>query len=140
MLEQSTTSSSQTSAAPRPQQQRPGSGATAEQAAQSLTESADQAVKSVALLYNAVDGALARQVQASPYTVLGAAAAVGFVVGGGLRSPIGQLLLRLSVRTFGPPLVNAAMQSVLQQATAGLDAGQPSAGYRAVDQYSQRGE
>jgi ElaB/YqjD/DUF883 family membrane-anchored ribosome-binding protein len=138
MLDQSTTTPSQTTTAPRPQQQQPRPEANLQ--SQSLTDSADQALKSVATLYNAVDGLLARQVQDSPYTTLAAAAAVGFMVGGGLRSPVGQLLLRLSVRTFGPPLVKVAMQSVLEQAGAGLDAGETSAGYRAVDPFSQRGE
>lgn len=121
MLDQTTSNASQGTAAAhkQPTPQRPA----AVQPQASLTESADQAVKSVATLYSAVDGVLARQVQDSPYTTLAAAAAVGFVLGGGMRSPIGQLLLRLSVRTFGPPLVNAALQSVIEKTSAGIGAG-----------------
>ncbi|MEY4580574.1 MAG: hypothetical protein RL701_5277 [Pseudomonadota bacterium] len=120
MLDQTTSTAAQgTTAAHKQPQQRPA----AVRPPASLTESADQAVKSVATLYSAVDGVLARQVQDSPYTTLAAAAAVGFVLGGGMRSPIGQLLLRLSVRTFGPPLVNAALQSVIEQTSAGIGAG-----------------
>jgi hypothetical protein len=59
--------------------------------------------------------------QGNPYVTLAAAAAVGFVVGGGMRSPIGQLLVRMSVRAFGPPLVNAALQNVLERATSRLE-------------------
>ncbi|MET0387010.1 MAG: hypothetical protein ABW321_13675 [Polyangiales bacterium] len=82
----------------------------------SVTESADQALQSVSLLYNTVDGVLQRQLQENPYLTLAAAAGVGFVLGGGLRSGVGQLLMRLSVRAFGPPLVNAALQGALERA------------------------
>jgi len=109
MLDQ-TSATSHPGSSPRPQ---PSQGAQP-----SLTESADQAVQSVATLYQAVDSALQRQVQDNPYRTLAAAAAVGFVLGGGLRSPIGQLIVRLSVRSFGPPLVNAALHSVLERATS----------------------
>jgi len=85
-------------------------------ASSSLTESADQAVQSLSALYTAVDGAVQRQVQSNPYATLGVAAGVGFVLGGGLASPMGQMLLRVSVRAFGPPLVNALLQNALERA------------------------
>lgn len=127
MLDQNATSTPQPGAAPRP---RPSPVA----ADPSLTDSADQAFRSVAALYNAVDGSLARRVQDNPYATLAAAAGVGFILGGGMRSPIGQLLLRLSVRTFGPPLVNAALHNVIERASQSVGTGY------ATPTTSQRGE
>lgn len=126
MLEQgsTTTTTPQSGSAPRPA--RTESQAQAQAPAQpqtehSLTQSAGQAVQSVGELYRAADSALQNQMQGNPYVTLAAAAAVGFVVGGGMRSPIGQLLVRMSVRAFGPPLVNAALQNVLERATSRLE-------------------
>jgi ElaB/YqjD/DUF883 family membrane-anchored ribosome-binding protein len=84
-----------------------------------LTNTADQAVQSVGALYTALDGALQRQVNDNPYLTLAAAAGVGFVIGGGMRTSFGQLLMRLSVRAFGPPLMNATLHGVLERATGG---------------------
>jgi ElaB/YqjD/DUF883 family membrane-anchored ribosome-binding protein len=89
----------------------------------SLTATAGQAVQSAAELYQAADSALQQQMETNPYVVLGAAAAVGFLLGGGMRSPIGQLMVRMSVRAFGPPLVNAALTNVLERATSGFNSG-----------------
>ena len=82
----------------------------------SLTQSADDALQAVGNLYNAVEGVVSEHVRANPYATLAAAAGVGFVLGGGMRSPMGQVLLRLSVRAFGPPLVTAAVNNAVERA------------------------
>jgi ElaB/YqjD/DUF883 family membrane-anchored ribosome-binding protein len=111
MLETSTHAATQ--AAPQPTPRRV---ATPDAEAASLTQTADHALQSLSALYTAVDGAVQEQVQSNPYATLGVAAGVGFVLGGGLASPMGQMLLRVSVRAFGPPLVNALLQNALERA------------------------
>lgn len=123
MLETST----HTAAQPAPQT-KPRTAAAAPEPA-SLTQTADHAVQSLGELYTAVDGALHKQVQANPYATLGVAAGVGFVLGGGLASPMGQMLLRVGVRAFGPPLVNALIQNALERAKLTPEA-EPSAAPR----------
>jgi hypothetical protein len=81
-----------------------------------LAESADQALRSVGSLYNAVDTIVSKQVRERPYVTLAAAAGVGFILGGGMRSPFGQVLIRVGVRAFGPPLVSAALHTALERA------------------------
>ncbi|HTU61683.1 MAG TPA: DUF883 C-terminal domain-containing protein [Polyangiales bacterium] len=81
-----------------------------------VTESADLAIQSVGTLYNALDTAVSKQVRENPYATLAAAAGVGFILGGGLRSPFGQLLVRVGVRAFGPPLVTAALHGAVERA------------------------
>jgi ElaB/YqjD/DUF883 family membrane-anchored ribosome-binding protein len=123
MLETTTHSAAQ----PAPQTNKPRTAATPEPV--SLTETADQAVQSLGTLYTAVDAALQKQVQANPYATLGVAAGVGFVLGGGLASPMGQMLLRVGVRAFGPPLVNALIHGALERAQL-TPATDPNAGPR----------
>lgn len=82
----------------------------------SVTQSADDALQSVSRLYDALDAAVSQHVRDNPYATLAAAAGVGFVLGGGMRSPIGQVLVRLSVRAFGPPLVSAAVNHAVERA------------------------
>jgi len=112
MLETTTHTGPQ--AAAQPKQQRPTAAPDAE--AIPLAQTADQALQSLSTLYTAVDGAVQRQVQSNPYATLGVAAGVGFVLGGGLASPMGQMLMRVSVRAFGPPLVNALVHTALERA------------------------
>lgn len=123
MLEQSSTQTPHAAPAPKSRPEPEAAHTTAADDGKSLTQSAGQAVQSVSALYEAADSALQQQVDTNPYATLAAAAAVGFVLGGGMRSPIGQLLVRLSVRAFGPPLVNAALHTVLERATASFDPG-----------------
>ena len=77
---------------------------------------ADDAVRSAGALYRAVQGELEQKAHDSPYVLLGVAAGVGFVVGGGLASPLGQTLVRASVRAFGgtvlQTVLNAAAEAV----------------------------
>jgi hypothetical protein len=116
MLDQSSTNL-QPGATAKPQQpQTPQASSSSYDQQQSVTQQADQALQSVGVLYNTVDQQLQRQMQANPYAVLAAAAGVGFVIGGGMRSAMGQLLLRASVRMFGPPLMNAVVQGALERA------------------------
>jgi ElaB/YqjD/DUF883 family membrane-anchored ribosome-binding protein len=76
-----------------------------------LTATATQAVQSFGTLYRQVEDSVRVQVERSPYVALGAAAGIGFIVGGGLVSPLGQLLLRSSLRAFGPPLLQAVLNA-----------------------------
>jgi len=80
----------------------------------SLKVVADEAVRSVGALYKVVNESLQRQTEEAPYVALGAAAAVGFIVGGGLASPLGQALLRSSVRTFGGPLLQSVLNASVE--------------------------
>jgi ElaB/YqjD/DUF883 family membrane-anchored ribosome-binding protein len=108
MMEQTTNSppAGQAAARPRTTEQEP------QQQQPSVTQSADQALQSVSALYGAVDGMLQRQLRENPYTALAVAAGVGFVLGGGMRTPFGQLLVRLGVRAFGAPLATAVLHGV----------------------------
>jgi ElaB/YqjD/DUF883 family membrane-anchored ribosome-binding protein len=94
---------------PRSQSGRAAAAPRAKQDAAPLNETADQAVQSAAALYRQVQGTLQTQLESSPYLALGAAAGIGFIVGGGLASPLGQVLLRSSLRAFGPPLLRAVL-------------------------------
>jgi hypothetical protein len=76
-----------------------------------LRDALEQAVGSVGTLYRQAESTLQQQASASPYVTLAAAAAVGFVVGGGLASPLGQRLLRLTLKQFGPPLLQAVLDT-----------------------------
>jgi hypothetical protein len=91
--------------------QRAAASAKEKKASAPLTATATQAVQSFGTLYRQVEDTVRAQVERSPYVALGAAAGIGFVVGGGLVSPLGQLLLRSSLRAFGPPLLQAVLNS-----------------------------
>lgn len=108
------TAASSQSEASRPSQSQPS---TNEQSGSlGLADSADQALQSVGALYHAVDEIVSKSVRDNPYVTLAAAAGVGFILGGGLRSPIGQVLMRVGVRAFGPPLVSAALHTAAERA------------------------
>jgi len=76
-----------------------------------LRDALEQAVGSVGTLYRQAEATLQGQAESSPYVTLATAAAVGFVIGGGLASPLGQRLLRLTLRQFGPPLLQAVLDA-----------------------------
>ena len=84
----------------------------------SLSQSAGEAAQSLNTLYRAADAALSQRMQENPYGTLAIAAGVGFVLGGGIRSSVGQMLIRLSVKSFAPPLVNLALHNVIDRANA----------------------
>lgn len=109
MLDQTSTTSNSGAAQPRRESSIE---------AVSLSQSAGEAVQSLNTLYRTVDAALSQRMQANPYATLAVAAGVGFVLGGGMRSSVGQMLLRLSVRSFAPPLVNMALHNVIERAGA----------------------
>jgi hypothetical protein len=111
MLEQA-----QTAKPKEPQQQQAAAQKPQPDPALGVTESADLALQSVGSLYNALDTAVAKQVRERPYATLAAAAGVGFILGGGMRSPFGQLLVRVGVRAFGPPLISAALHTAVERA------------------------
>ena len=117
MLEQQQSSNPQSAphSAAAQKEQSP-SHADVDKAQNSLTESADQALQSVGVLYNALDSVVSKHVRERPYVTLAAAAGVGFILGGGMRSPFGQVLMRVGVRAFGPPLVSVALHSVAERA------------------------
>jgi ElaB/YqjD/DUF883 family membrane-anchored ribosome-binding protein len=98
-----------------------------DQQALGVTESADLAMQSVGSLYSAVEQTVSKHVRERPYATLAAAAGVGFVLGGGMRSPFGQFLVRVGVRAFGPPLVSAALHNAVERAQ-GLTQQEPSTG------------
>jgi ElaB/YqjD/DUF883 family membrane-anchored ribosome-binding protein len=77
----------------------------------SLRVVADDAARSVNALYQAVNSELQRQTSESPYVALGVAAGIGFVVGGGLASPLGQALVRASVRAFGGTVLQTVLHA-----------------------------
>lgn len=121
MIDQQTTPHSQAS---QPQPQAPKSQTTSPVDPQApVQQQAEQALQSVGALYSTLDGALQRQMNDSPYVALAAAAGLGFVLGGGLRSPVGLVLMRMSVRAFGPQLMNATLAGVLER--VGIQPQQP---------------
>lgn len=103
MLE--TTQTAQPKPSPSPSHDSPG-----------VTATADLALQSVGNLYSALDNAVSKHVRENPYATLAAAAGVGFILGGGMRSPFGQFLVRVGVRAFGPPLVSAALHNAVERA------------------------
>jgi ElaB/YqjD/DUF883 family membrane-anchored ribosome-binding protein len=84
---------------------------------------ADDAVRSANALYRAVNDELQRQTSEAPYVALGVAAGIGFVVGGGLASPLGQALLRASFRAFG----GTVLQTVLHASAEAVEGHNSSA-------------
>jgi hypothetical protein len=90
----------------RAQGDDPGSRVSAES---SVGAAAEQVVSSVRALYERIDSTLHEQTATSPYTPLAIAAGVGFVLGGGIASPLGRVLMRLAARSFGPALLDAVL-------------------------------
>ena len=63
-----------------------------------LRDAWDEVVTSTSELYRAADAFAVEQVHARPHTVLGVAAGIGFVLGGGLASRVGSTLLTVGAR------------------------------------------
>jgi hypothetical protein len=106
----------ETAQTPKPRETSQSTASQHSEASPGITETADLALQSVGNLYSALDNAVSKHVSERPYVALAAAAGVGFILGGGMRSPFGQLLVRVGVRAFGPPLVSAALHSVAERA------------------------
>ena len=63
-----------------------------------VRRAADEVASSVEELYRVANAFLGQQVEERPYAVLGVAAGVGFVLGGGLASRLGGTLANYGVR------------------------------------------
>lgn len=74
-----------------------------------MRKAAGDVVSSVGDLYNATDAFLGRHTRARPRVVLGAAAGIGFVLGGGLASRVGGLIVTIGGRI----LANRVLKDVL---------------------------
>ena len=72
---------------------------------------------------NELAAAVRTQMERNPYAVLGMAAGVGYVLGGGLPSRLTRLLFMLGGR-FGFEYVSRELSSRLHQESAGSDNGQ----------------
>jgi pilus assembly protein TadC len=76
----------------------------------SVSELAQELGSTAAELYERLD--IARQIQEHPYRTLAVAAGVGYVLGGGLFTPLTGTLVRLGSRAMLLPVMQAAMQSM----------------------------
>lgn len=63
------------------------------------------ASSAIETLYNQASTTLQQQVQERPYVALAAAAGLGFVLGGGLRSVTGRFLLKTTAQLVVPGLL-----------------------------------
>jgi Na+/H+-dicarboxylate symporter len=73
-------------------------------------------------LYRVSDAFLGRQAEERPYLILGAAAGVGFILGGGLASRMGGTLLNVVGRLAVTHAVDAWVSSNLAPQAGGVDA------------------
>ena len=67
-----------------------------------LQEAWQNASESIETLYNRAAATLQTQVQERPYAAIAAAAGLGFILGGGLSSSTGRLLLRTAAQVAVP--------------------------------------
>jgi len=74
----------------------------------------DDVGSSVEQLYRVANAFLARRTEEKPYAVLGAAAGVGFVLGGGLASRLGGVVASLGSRMLLSRAVNRWLASIGQ--------------------------
>ncbi len=65
-----------------------------------LARAAEDAGAAIEELFNVTHSAVSRQVRERPYAALGAAAGIGFVLGGGMSSRISGAILSLWGRVF----------------------------------------
>ena len=70
-----------------------------------LREAWDGASGALSKLYERAAGELQTQVRERPYAALATAAGIGFVLGGGLRSVTGRMLLRTTAQFVVPGLL-----------------------------------
>jgi len=77
--------------------------------AAAIKEAAIDAASSVNSLYHASHSLLERQAKERPYVVLGAAAGIGFILGGGLASRLAGILLAAGGRMLASQLVGASL-------------------------------
>jgi len=95
---------------PRPnpstaQQERPQRTALDPTSPSDVQRAVDEVVASTESLYRVANDYIGRQIDQRPYAVLGGAAALGFVLGGGLASRLGGVLATFGTRTLVSRLV-----------------------------------
>ena len=81
----------------------------------------DYDIEDLVLAGRKVRKLIARTARERPYVLLGVAAGLGFIVGGGLRSRTGRALLATGVRFALPQLEQAAMAVVRSMASDGTN-------------------
>ena len=104
--------------------QRPGLGARVEHISSSAQQVWTEARDAVSELKEAVD--LRRRMEEHPYAMLGAAAAVGYILGGGLLTSMTGALIRLGLRFAALPLIKDELWNLAGNAVAGLGSRPPS--------------
>lgn len=97
---------------------RPGFGARVGHIGSSAQQVITEARDVVSDLKQTVD--LRRRVEQHPYAMLGAAAAVGYVLGGGLLTSMTGSLIRLGVRLAALPFIKQELLNLAGNAVAGL--------------------
>jgi hypothetical protein len=80
------------------------------QGERSVSEIASELGSTAAELYERLD--IGRQIQEHPYRTLAIAAGVGYVLGGGLFTPLTGTLVRIGSRAMLLPMMQAAMQNM----------------------------
>lgn len=80
------------------------------EANRSVSELASELGSTAAELYERLD--VARQLQEHPYRTLAIAAGVGYVLGGGLFTPLTGTLVRMGSRAMLLPMMQAALQNM----------------------------
>jgi hypothetical protein len=77
--------------------------------AAAIKEAAMEAASSVNTLYEVSQEFLAHQTKQRPYAVLGAAAGVGFILGGGLASRFARILLSIGGRVVATQVLEGSL-------------------------------
>ena len=88
-----------------------GAKAVAEDDRVNVTEAMEDVASSIEGLYHAADTFLGHHVRERPHVVLGAAAGIGFVLGGGLASRLGGVIVSIGGRL----LVNRLLEGGVSQ-------------------------
>src|SRR5262249_44752484 len=98
--------------------QRPGLGERVGHISSSAQQVWTEARDAVSDLKQTLD--LRRRVEEHPYAMLGAAAAVGFVLGGGLLTSMTASLIRLGLKIAALPLIKQELWNLAGNAVAGF--------------------
>jgi|SRR5215471_20308125 len=104
--------------------QRPGLGARVEHISSSAQQVWTEARDAVSELKETID--LRRRMEEHPYAMLGAAAAVGYILGGGLLTSMTGRLIRLGLRVAALPLIKDELWNLAGSAVAGFSSRPPS--------------
>lgn len=98
--------------------QRPGLGERVGHISSSAQQVWTEARDVVSELKEAVD--LRRRMEEHPYAMLGAAAAVGYILGGGLLTSMTGTLIRLGLKVAALPLIKEELWNLAGNAVAGF--------------------